>query len=348
MKNPKFDYIAGTGGVGKGILFLLEGEHALGKNESRLANLTDFQDFCKLHVILHYTTKLTQKTIQVYPISRVGEDETGHELRKLMENVGMDTSYMLTDPNQKTMYAVCFQYSNGEGGNITTANSACSQVCEKDIDHFFESRKVGEKGLLLAVPEVPLNARRYLLHKGRQHNCYNVASLLSNEAKEFVEFNYFADIDLLAINQDEAQAILLADNIPFNEANMATVCGEYLNKTNPHMAVLITLGSRGSQSFIDGNAELIAPFGGEPVSTAGAGDCFLGVILACIAWGIPLQGAIHSSSINCATKLASLAVGIKITCKDTIHFGIDKASIISYARQSGLSIHPTIEQAMQL
>ena len=44
MKNRPFDYVVGTGGVGTGILFLLEGEHPLQKNESRPAFLTDFQD----------------------------------------------------------------------------------------------------------------------------------------------------------------------------------------------------------------------------------------------------------------------------------------------------------------
>lgn len=345
---PRFDYIAGTGGVGRGILFLLDGEEALGKNESRLAELTDFQDFCKLHIILHYTAKLLRRSIPVYPISRVGDDENGRELKRLMMDAGMDIHYLTGDSAKKTMFAVCFQYPSGEGGNITTSNSACSNVCESDIDRFFESRRPDERGMLLAAPEVPLGARLHLLKKGRRYGCYNAASLLSSEAGEFVGSGYFSGIDLLSINQDEARAILNAAGMAYDEENLAISCGNYLNSRYPHMAVIITLGRRGSQSFVKGNAQLIPPVGGKPVSTAGAGDCFLGVVLACIALGIPLQGAAGADAVDCAVRLASVAAGLKVTSRDTIHFGIDVGSIASFAKQSGLSTVQEIEAILQI
>lgn len=337
MSSLNFGYIAGTGGVGKGILFKLEGEHTLGRNESRLAYLTDFKDYCKLHIILHYTTRLIGKEIPIFPISRVGDDEIGQDLIDLMKETGMNTRHMAVDENKKTMYAVCFQYPNGEGGNITTSNSASAKVSNLDIDEFFNCNR-DDKGIVLSVPEVPLETRLYMLKMGRKKGCYNVASFLSNEAREFVENNYFSYIDLLAINQDEARKIADTGGLIYDESNIADICGSFLNKNYPHMSVLITLGRKGSQSFINGKTEIVKPFGGKPVSTAGAGDCFLGTVIACIAKGIPLQSTGSDYDISCASQLASLAAGMKVRSKDTIHFGIDMNSIMSYANELGLTV----------
>jgi len=41
------DYVVGTGGIGSGVLFKLNGGHTLGRNESRLAELTNYRDYCR-------------------------------------------------------------------------------------------------------------------------------------------------------------------------------------------------------------------------------------------------------------------------------------------------------------
>ena len=52
MRKLKYDYVVGTGGIGSGILFRFSDNITLGRNESRLAELMDVRDFCKLHIIL--------------------------------------------------------------------------------------------------------------------------------------------------------------------------------------------------------------------------------------------------------------------------------------------------------
>src|SRR4029450_5120153 len=49
-----FSRVVGVGGIGFGICFELEGNHDLGRSESRPAKLTDARDYCKLHIIMHY------------------------------------------------------------------------------------------------------------------------------------------------------------------------------------------------------------------------------------------------------------------------------------------------------
>ena len=48
----------GTGGVGSGSFFALDGNQTLGREESRGGRFLDCQDYCKLHIISHYVKVL--------------------------------------------------------------------------------------------------------------------------------------------------------------------------------------------------------------------------------------------------------------------------------------------------
>ena len=53
-----YNRLVGIGGIGTGIFFALEGDHTLGRNESRAGRLLDVRDYCKLHIVIHYVAKL--------------------------------------------------------------------------------------------------------------------------------------------------------------------------------------------------------------------------------------------------------------------------------------------------
>ena len=53
-----YQQLIGVGGLGTGIFFALEGNHTLGRNESRPGQLLDVRDYCKLHIVIHYIAKL--------------------------------------------------------------------------------------------------------------------------------------------------------------------------------------------------------------------------------------------------------------------------------------------------
>lgn len=48
----------GTGGIGSGMFFALQGNHTLGREESRAGVFLDRRDYCKLHIISHYVKVL--------------------------------------------------------------------------------------------------------------------------------------------------------------------------------------------------------------------------------------------------------------------------------------------------
>ena len=102
----RFDWVAGTGGIGKGEIFRLIGNNTLGREESRSAVLTDYRDYCKGHIILSYPARLSEGIFPVYVCGRVGRDERGNELIREMKTEGVNTEFVkYTDDPTKYVYA---------------------------------------------------------------------------------------------------------------------------------------------------------------------------------------------------------------------------------------------------
>ena len=112
----RFQAVIGTGGIGSGMFFALEGNHTLGREESRSGRFLDQRDYCKLHIITHYLKVLLGKEFPVIPVSKVGDDDVGRRLLVEMSETGLDTRYVQIDPHRPTMQALCFLYPDGSGG----------------------------------------------------------------------------------------------------------------------------------------------------------------------------------------------------------------------------------------
>ena len=128
-EHSPYQQLVGVGGLGTGMLFALEGDHTLGRNESRAGRLLDVRDYCKLHIVIHYVAKLlgarcSGLPFHVVPVGNVGGDPAGKYVLEQMRDTGIDTSHVRAIPATPTLFSVCFQYPDGTGGNITTSNSA--------------------------------------------------------------------------------------------------------------------------------------------------------------------------------------------------------------------------------
>ena len=329
MKEHLFSFIAGTGGIGTGRFFKLEENHTLGRNESRLATLTDNRDYCKLHIILHYIAVFLRNEIPVYAIGRIGADDAGRLLKKEMENAGIDCSFVTEDSCSPTMFAICGQYPNGEGFNITAGNSACAAVSVEDVNRFFDELDPVGNGIVIAAPEVPLEPRIHLLKKGRQKNCFNVATVLSGEAAEFARQDGIVLTDLIALNVDEALAFAsLGGGKTGTEREIVNSCVTYMQSHNAEITVIVTLGGSGAYVQYMDRVYTSDAMAAPVVNTAGAGDCFLGTVVAAMVRGADI--------FPHAMDLGIMAAAKKIGCKDTIDFSMTADSLELFAREHGI------------
>ena len=338
----RYDHVIATGGIGSGIFFSLEGNETLGRDESRMAKLLPYKDFCKQHIIMHYISVLlgagANGTFQCYPIGKVGNDDTGRSLIRMMQSAGMNTDHIGVASNHATLFSVCFQYPDYSGGNITTSESASSDVSTLDIDNFFSNTNFNhQKEIVLAAPEVPVETRIQLLQYGRRRGSLNVACVQSAEINEFNTLNGFALTDYLFINLDEAEKIANADDLATAETVVLTAISNLI-AVNPRLTVFVTTGAAGVYCYSDKRLEFFPSVKMDVVSTAGAGDAFLAGTIAGVCCGLPLlkNNQENAELMSTATELGILVASLSVTSADSIHPGIDRDFIFEFINRNSI------------
>jgi sugar/nucleoside kinase (ribokinase family) len=332
---PAYDIMLGTGGIGSGTFFALSGNHTLGREESRGGTFLDQRDYCKLHIICHYVHKLAKAGFKTLPIGKVGDDAEGTRLIAEMHSEGLDLSLTTVMSGEPTLNCICLLYPDGSGGNLTVNDSASGQVIPEDINKaepWFQ--KFAGRGIALAVPEVPLPARVELLSLAGKHNCLRAASFASEEMDLVRESSLLKQVDLLAINLDEA-AHLAGLGTEGDAETIVKKVATTLGQQYPQLRLSITAGAIGSWTY-DGTAlHFIATPQVAVESAAGAGDAHFSGILAGLAAGLKLADA---------QWLGILAGAMSVTSPHTIHPGIDRASLYSFAMSKNLSLPETVTQ----
>jgi sugar/nucleoside kinase (ribokinase family) len=334
-----------VGGLGTGLFFALEGDHDLGRNESRPGRLLDVRDYCKLHIVAHYPAVLLgaredQGPFHVVPVGKVGIDETGLRLRAEMERAGMDVRFVDAVPGRPTLLSVCFQYPDGSGGNVTTVDSAAALLDARDLAPV--ERWLAPDAIALAVPEVSLAVRASFLRRAGDRGALRAASLATAEVEEARRTGLLALVDLLALNEDEAAALVGA---PFPsgppDAFLERVAEE-VRRLQAKARLVVTAGARGAFAF-EGAGWTHAP--ALPVrvaSSAGAGDALLGGILAGLAAGLPFARGpgerARGLSLASAFDLGVLAAAFKVTSPHTIPPDLSLDALVAFAREHGVAL----------
>jgi ribokinase len=311
-----------TGGLGSGIYLALEGNETVGREESRGAYILDRRDFAKLHVIVHYVKTLLGDELLVVPVGRVGTDSSGGEVRRELQDLAMDLTYVSTDPQFPTLFSVCFAYPSGEGGNLTALNSASAALTPADarsVEPVFE--RFQHRGIALVAPEVPLDAREALLHLAGSYDFLRVGSFVAGELRNPEARRLLGHLDLLSINAEEAAA--LADMPPGKEpADIAAAAVDAVQAHNRQLLLVVTAGKAGSWVW-DGNALTHDPgIRAKVANSAGAGDAHLAGLVVGLACGLALTDA---------NSFATVLSALKVEAEDTISWEITSTSAVAAA-----------------
>lgn len=345
--------MVGIGGIGSGIFFALNGNHTLGRDESRLGRLLDIRDYCKLHIISHYVAKLLAAGdggFRVIPAGKVGNDGPGRQMMGEMAAAGMDTSRVEIVAGAPTLFSVCFQYADGVGGNITTSNSAAAQWSRADVDRLEDL--FGEPAVALAAPEVPLETRAHFVKMAGRHGAFRAASFAAAEVAPALELGMLADLDLVSLNEGEAAVVAGrefdgGDPEPFLRACESKLAGPY-----PNLRVAVTAGSLGAFAFCNGAWDFFPAPKVKVASTAGAGDALLAGLIAGVVAGLPFlrpnpslqrgSGAPLASALELAVLLASYTV----TSPHTIHPQASVETLRAFAAELGLALAPGMQRLL--
>jgi sugar/nucleoside kinase (ribokinase family) len=303
--------LIGTGGIGSGSLFLLNGNHTLGREESRGGKFLDARDYCKLHIITHNFKTLMEPDFPVFPIGKIGDDDVGRVLFHEMEQVGLETPYVQYSHGKTTLFGFSFLYPDGTGGNLTTEESASSKVDASFIENARPVfRRYAGNLISLAVPEVPLESRKKLLELSKEHVGFSVASFTSNEVAVAEKDSLLELVDLLAMNKDETAAFVHADIGQSSPKSIVEKAIEKIKKIRPSAWMSITFGKEGSWSWDGTDLSFVPAFPVATISSAGSGDAHLAGIMAGLSAGLTLKQA---------QILGTVTAAFSVTSAHTIH-----------------------------
>ncbi len=343
--NPELRYnlLTGVGGIGSGMFFALEGDHTLGRNESRPAKLLDVRDYCKLHIISHYAAVLlNSERFKVVPIGKIGDDQAGSRLLEEMSDAGMDVWFVDKIPGSPTLLSICFQYPDSSGGNITTSHSAASLLEPHHVNRIEGVlSKAGSRAIALVAPEAPLDARCHLLELASKYGAFRVGAIASAEVEKARQLGFFDMIDLLAINEDEAAAIAGTGADPANIEPLLSKLGETLGEK---MQIVMSAGKLGAYARSQGTWSHCPAVSAEVACTAGAGDALLSGTIVGLTGGLELiapgspRSSITDRPLESALDLGVLLAGFSVTSPHTIHPDANCAALLEFADKHGIEL----------
>jgi sugar/nucleoside kinase (ribokinase family) len=340
LADLRYHALIGTGGIGSGRFFALKGNHTLGREESRSGYFLNRKDYCKLHIIAHYVKVLLGPSFEVFPIGKVGDDDLGVEILKEMQETGYDMRYVAVSPGDATLYSICFTYPDGSGGNLTAADSACSKV---DAGFIEQARTQFERfrgrGVALAAPEVPLEARKRLLELATEFSFFRVASFTAEEIASVSQMGLFPNIDLLGINLNEARAVVGIEGEEGPALPVVETAVQRLLRWQPEMLISVTSGKQGSWCWDGVSIRYVPAFLVQVAGTAGAGDAHLSGMITGLAAGL-VPGEAH--------ELATLIAALSVTSPHTIHKGIDSNSLREFRLGISFPFSEAVDRLLEL
>jgi sugar/nucleoside kinase (ribokinase family) len=345
--------LVGVGGIGSGLFFALEGDHDLGRNESRPARRLDVRDYGKLHIIAHYPSVLLRahasgSPFHVAPVGRVGVDEAGETLRQEMTAAGMDLRFVLAVTGRPTQLSVCFQYPDGSGGNITTSDSAADTLTPADVDAV--SSLIDRRTIVLAAPEVSFAVRRRLLELGTEAGALRVASFVPDELRGPEGRALLALADVVSLNQEEAAVLAGRSFPPEDTDSFLDAVGKAVSAAQSDIALIVTAGVRGAFAWARGERHHVPAMKLPVASTAGAGDALLGGVISGLAVGLPFfsssSGSPTERPLESALDLGVFLASYAVTSPHTIPAKLGRGSLRDFAGRLGLSFAPGLDPVL--
>lgn len=348
-----YSRLVGVGGIGTGLFFALDGDHDLGRNESRPARRLDVRDYGKLHIIAHYPSVLLRAhasglPFHVAPVGRVGADGAGETLRQEMAATGMDLSFVHAVTGRPTQLSVCFQYPDGSGGNITTSDSAANTLTPADLDEV--SSLVDRRTIVLAAPEVSLAVRRRLLELGTETGALRVVSFVPDELRGPEGRALLALADVVSLNQEEA-AVLAGRSLPPEDADsFLDAVARAVSADESKPALVVTAGLRGAFAWARGERHHVPALPVPVASTAGAGDALLGGLISGLAVGLPFfsssQGNLTERPLESALDLGVYLASYAVTSPHTIPPELGRGPLRDFAGRLGLRFAPGLDRVL--
>ncbi len=174
-----------------------------------------------------------------------------------------------------------------------------------------------------------MKSRKRLIQLGNKHRFFCIGSFVSEEMKSVIRTDILKQVDLLALNIDEATAVA---DMSTDEKLVLEIVEQSIKKLhaiNPEMFISITAGRQGSWSW-DGSALTHVPsIEVQAKSTAGAGDAHLSGLITGLTVGLSLLQA---------QELADLTAALSVESEHTINKNIDSLTLRKFVQSKEVNL----------
>ena len=277
--------------------------------------------------VLSMLTKLGRKTAF---IGKVGQDIFGNRLRTVLEEVGIDTSNLVTDGEARTTLAFVETFPDGDRDFSFYRNpGADMMLAEEEVDtELLKDTAVFHFGTLSMTHEGVRSATKKAIAAAKEAGAVisfdpNLREPLwksLDDAREQVAYG-LSQCDVLKISDNEIQWFTGEEDY---DAGICRLRAQY-----DIPLIVLSMGKEGSRAYYKDLRVEAAPFLQEKtIETTGAGDTFGGCCLNYV-----LEYGLHNFD---EAKL-----------KEMLTFANAAASIIT-TRKGALRVMPTIEEVKAL
>jgi ribokinase len=226
---------------------------------------------------------------RVSMIGRVGEDAYGVEMRRILDNEGIDTTAVLTTKSTPTGVAV-ITVAEDAGNTIVVAPGANAVVTPADVEA--ARNKIEAADVVLMQLEVPLETIEAAARLARS---LDKTVVLNAAPAQPLPPSLLALLNVLIVNETEGELLardarlspLEPEHAPSHIAPLLPLFARLVSLGVPN--TVATLGAHGAAWLHDRKCHPIDPFPVTPVDTVGAGDAFCGTLAATWSAAGPLD-----------------------------------------------------------
>lgn len=227
---------------------------------------------------------------ETHMIGRVGDDAMGEVQTAALARVGVDVSRVRKDAGVRSGMSVAMIDDDSDYGAVIVS-AANMRVTQDDVDEAADL--IAKAECLVMQYEIPLELVLYAARLARKRG----TKVVLNAAPAYPSAEIVAETDLLIVNEIEAEMLL---GIPAGSPQ--ETLSRLREVAAPAMRV-VTLGSAGLVFATDDDSGFIPSRRVDVRDAHGAGDCFVGSLVARLAHGDSLRGAAEYGNTAAAVSV---------------------------------------------
>lgn len=256
-------------------------------------------------------------SLPVYAIGKVGDDDDGRFIIKVLSDNGLDASGITVSKTQNTSFTDVMSVSGGER-TFFTYMGACGEFGEKDIDFDNLNAKMLHLGYFLLLDKIDQGDGEKILKRAKELGIKTSIDVVSENSDRYkLVIPCLKYTDNLIINEIEASKIA---GIEYNGKNVKEIAEKLISlgvkdRVIIHMpSYAVSLNSNGDYTVVP-SLDIPKDF---VKGTTGAGDAFCAGSLYSIYNGYSDKEILEFASMCAGVSLSTVDAVSGLTTKEEI------------------------------